>query len=117
MIEKLATRIFATRNIAHISHWKTKKYAEHAALGDFYEEVITLLDDVVECYQGMFGLIDIEECPCCEVEDILDVMQADLLFISSNRDKLSKKIPALDNKLQEIEALYMRTIYKLKHLG
>ena len=109
--------MFATRNIAHISHWKTKKCAEHIALGDFYEEVITLLDDVVECYQGMFGLIDIEECPQCDTEDILDVMLSDLLFISSNREKLSKKHPALDNKLQEMEALYMRTIYKLKNLG
>ena len=117
MIEKLVTQIFATRNIAHLAHWKTKKYAEHVALGDFYEDVVDLLDDYVECYQGMFGLIKIDELPACDHEDILDYLQADLLFISSNRDKLSKKVAALDNMLQEIEGLYMKTVYKLTHLS
>ena len=28
------TRIFATRNCAHLAHWKTSSYAEHTALGE-----------------------------------------------------------------------------------
>jgi len=57
MIEQLIAKVFMARNNTHIAHWKTKSYAEHVALGDFYDKVIDLVDSLVECYQGNFGLI------------------------------------------------------------
>ena len=39
MIDGLIASVFAARNQAHIEHWNTKSYAEHAALGDFYDEI------------------------------------------------------------------------------
>lgn len=52
MIEELISRIFKTRNQAHLSHWKTKSFSEHKALGSFYDDVIDKLDDLVEACQG-----------------------------------------------------------------
>jgi hypothetical protein len=46
MIEDLIERLFHARNAAHIAHWKTKSYAEHKALGHYYEDVIDQLDDL-----------------------------------------------------------------------
>ena len=43
MIETLIERLFHARNAAHIAHWKTKSYAEHKALGHYYEDVIEQL--------------------------------------------------------------------------
>ncbi len=57
MIEQLITRTFQARDIAHRAHWATKSYAQHVALGDFYDEVIDKIDDIVESYQGQFGLV------------------------------------------------------------
>ena len=54
MIEELITKIFCTRNCAHQQHWLTGSYAEHSALGDFYTDVIDLLDNFVEVHQGNF---------------------------------------------------------------
>ena len=48
MIEDLIERMFHARNAAHIAHWKTKSYAEHKALGHYYEDVIEKLDDLIE---------------------------------------------------------------------
>jgi len=38
------------------------------------------------------------------------------VWIASNTDKISGEVEALENILQEITALYLKTIYKLKFL-
>ena len=57
MIEELISRIFSTRNHAHIMHWATKSFSEHSALGSFYDSLIDLIDKFVEAYQGNFGQV------------------------------------------------------------
>ena len=37
MIEELVSKVFSARNASHLAHWATKSYAEHQALGAFYE--------------------------------------------------------------------------------
>jgi hypothetical protein len=39
---------------AQIFHWQTDSYAEHMALGDFYDGFPDKLDQLVEAYQGLF---------------------------------------------------------------
>lgn len=39
---------------AHLLHWQTKSYAEHKALGAFYEELPDLVDSLVEAIQGRY---------------------------------------------------------------
>ena len=39
MIEDLIARVFCTRNCAHLAHWASDSYAEHEALGSFYENI------------------------------------------------------------------------------
>ena len=43
MIEVLISRVFHSRNLAHWNHWRTKSYAQHKALGHFYDDVIEAL--------------------------------------------------------------------------
>ena len=57
MIEQLISRVFYARNLAHYEHWRTKSYAQHQALGSFYDGVIDALDALVEAYQGVNGLV------------------------------------------------------------
>ena len=57
MIEELIAKVFAAREAAHLEHWRTKSYAQHQALGEFYDTIIDQIDELVECYQGNFGLI------------------------------------------------------------
>ena len=57
MIEEFVARVFKTRNQAHLMHWKTKSFAEHQALGGFYDDVIDALDKLVEATQAQRGLL------------------------------------------------------------
>ena len=116
MIEQLIARAFASRNCAHLTHWKTRSLAEHLATGEFYDEVIDIVDNLVECYQGNFGLI--KEVPLSNHQgDILTCLEADAIWIAENEDEITGEVDALENILQELLGLYLKTIYKLKFLS
>lgn len=118
MIEELVAKIFKTRNQAHLSHWKTKSFAEHEALGSFYGELIDKLDGLVEACQGSKGIIGHVDLSCKdESVDIIKCLTDDANFISKNRSKIAHGVPALENILDEIVALYLTTLYKLKNLS
>lgn len=118
MIEELISRVFKARNQAHLSHWKTKSYAEHQALGSFYDDLIDMIDKLVEACQGSKGIIGHVDLSCKdESVDIIKCLIEDANWISKNRAKLGHGVPALENILDEIVALYLATLYKLKNLS
>jgi DNA-binding ferritin-like protein len=51
----LLTLLHATTN-THLLHWTTKSYAEHQALGTFYEELPDLVDSLAEKIMGKYDL-------------------------------------------------------------
>ena len=51
--EFLLTLLHASTN-THLLHWTTKSYAEHQALGKFYEELPDLVDALAEAMMGKF---------------------------------------------------------------
>ncbi len=118
MMVELISRAFTVRNLAHLQHWKTQSYAQHQALGAFYDGVIDLLDTLVEAYQGAAGLIDDVALPAekRKPSEILDVLRDEVVWIKKHRDKCCKNISALENIVDEIVALYLSTIYKLENL-
>ncbi len=118
MIEDLVARIFKTRNQAHLSHWKTKSFAEHQALGSFYDDVIDALDKLVEATQGSKGIIGHVDLSCKdESVEIIKCLTDDANWASKNRYKIASGVPALENIVDEIVAVYLSTIYKLKNLS
>lgn len=118
MIEELISRIFKTRNQAHLSHWKTKSYAEHQALGEFYDSLIDTIDKLVEAHQGSKGIIGHVDLSCKdESVDIIKNLTDDANWISKNRPKIASNVPALENIVDELVGLYLTTLYKLKNLS
>lgn len=118
MIEELIARIFATRNAAHIEHWRTKSYAQHMALGSFYDDLISDIDSIVEAHQGAFGLVSIgvlDKQP--KISNIVTHLEDDMEWIAKNRMKICGGIPAIDNLIQGLEDSYLSTLYKLKNLA
>ena len=53
--EDFVSLVLLDRDLAHLAHWKTKSYAEHKALNEFYDSVLELIDGFVEQYQGYYG--------------------------------------------------------------
>jgi hypothetical protein len=113
MVEELIQRMFAIRNAAHIEHWQTGSYAQHMALGDFYGDVIDLTDKYVEAHQGTFGIVEDVKG---EVKDISRVINDEIIWLHDHREEIAQGVPALENILDEISGLHMKTLYKLENL-
>jgi len=116
MIEDLVSRVFAMRNAAHLAHWSTKSYAEHKALGKFYDELIDKIDSIIEAYQGWFGLIGEVRMIMMSKKDIAEAIRTDLTWMGTNRDKICKKNTMMENLIDDLMQLYSTTHYKLVNL-
>ena len=112
MLNDLIFKVFKLRDESHINHWTTDSYADHQALGDFYDEVIDLLDKYVEAYIGTFGKKEMMTTQ----DDVTDAIRHQLSWINDNRSELSKSVPALENILDEIAGIYMKALFKLENL-
>ena len=116
MGEFLLTLLHAATN-AHILHFRTKSYAQHMALGSFYEELPGLVDGLVEAIQGLTGeLIEFPQdyyapadTPLQELEDLKE-------YVKENRKTLPDD-SEIQNLVDEIADLINTTTYKLKFLA
>ena len=117
MIEELVSHVFAIRNASHLAHWGTKSYAEHVALGEFYDGAIDIIDKIVEAYQGRFGLIKEVRIMSMPKTNITAHIKVEMDWIEANRDKIAKKNTAIQNLIDELIGLYATTHYKLVNLS
>lgn len=118
MIEDLVARVFRARNHAHLTHWKTKSYSEHQALGSFYDSIIDILDKLVEACQGSKGIMGhVDLSSKDESMDIIKLITEDANWISKNRAKIAHGVPAIENIVDELVGEYLSTLYKLKNLS
>jgi len=111
--------LFLGRDVAHSVHLNTRSYAKHVALNTFYDEVIDLADKFAEAYQGKYGLIGPISLQSAKKQgNIVEFLEDQLDEIHSARYKVvDKDCTAIHNIIDEIEALYMSTLYKLKFLA
>ena len=116
MIEQLISRVFYARNLAHFEHWRTKSYAQHKALGKFYDEIIEAIDALVEAYQGLNGLIGSIPSPTDTKGDSLTTLKADAAWIEANHEEISGGNRAVANLIDNVTGIYLTTIYKLENL-
>ena len=116
MIEQLISRVFYARNLAHYEHWRTKSYAQHKALGKFYDGVIEALDALIEAYQGLNGLIGSIPSPTDTKGDSLKILKADAEWIEANHEEISGGNRAVANLIDNVTGIYLSTIYKLENL-
>ena len=117
--EVLMGNLFLARDVAHSVHLNTRSYAKHKALNKFYTGIIDLADDLAEAYQGRYGLIGpISLQSAKKTNNIVEFLQDSLATIEDMRYKAVKKEDsAIQNIIDEIVALFLTTIYKLKFLA
>lgn len=106
---------FALRTAIHVAHLTTKSYAQHIALGDFYDSLEDLTDKYAEVYMGLEDEVPTfpmmkppSGAPVELLEDYLEAVKEE-----QAEDNDSE---ALKNILAEIEELTARTLYKLRNL-
>lgn len=111
----LFSKMFAARDKAHKLHLSSKSFSEHMALGKFYEKLVDLVDELIESFQGKYGLVKLEDAKCIHdnAEDLLDQFGK---LVSTSR-KIFEKDDHLGNIIDEITALTYRTLYKIRFLN
>jgi chloramphenicol O-acetyltransferase len=111
--------LFLARDVTHSVHLNTRSYAKHKALRSFYDNVIDLADTFAEAYQGRHGLIGpISLMSAKKTTNVLDFLQDQLEEIEKCRyDVCDKTDSPIQNIIDEILALYLTTLYKLKFLA
>ena len=118
----LLATLFLARDSTHREHLKTTgtgSYARHGALGSFYESIPGLADSLAEAYQGYYEtLLDIPLLANDNEMAVYDMLRAQLDWIHENRyAAIPREQTAMQNIVDEIESLYMSTLYKLKFLS
>ncbi len=118
-INEFFMSLFQLRQIAHDIHLTNSNYSEHMALGDFYDALLILIDDMFETYQGQFGLIKNYNTGMnyeYANQDVVTVFEAFTKLIKDKYKILFENESHLLNICDEIVALCYKTLYKLKYL-
>ena len=107
--------LFMSRTYSHIAHLKTGSYAKHKALNEFYDSVVDMVDSLAEASQGLYGKLDIPYL------NMIGKIDDPIGGITSQLKAIEKLIGNIDEEylksiLQEIQALYRKTLYLLVNL-
>ena len=115
---KLFYNLFEARDFTHFVHLEAAKrsYAEHKALGDFYDEILDLTDELYETYAGQYGVLTLERKFNLPSSDAIEYLQVLAKNLVESHSVFGEKDTHLHNILDEIVALVYHTIYKLKYL-
>ena len=115
---EMMSKLMHSNKQAQVFHRQTGSFAEHNALGDYYDAIEDLIDDLVETHQGKHGILK-------------GYQNYDLVDYSSNSQvikyftELESDIEAIyptikdtyiQNQLDEVKQLINKTLYKLKFL-
>lgn len=112
--------LLQSRNQAQMYHWQTKGLGSgqaHLALQAYYEGIIPLIDELVESYQGKYGILYGYKMAGTLREDGAHAMYFEglCMFMSSIKSTLPQDSYLL-NQYDEIETLIQTTKYKLVNL-
>lgn len=105
----------AVRTASHLLHLSSTSYAQHMALGDFYDTMLDLVDRYAEVYMGKEGRIDSFPAVMPPRAAAVELL-SDYLDLIHEEQKEDSSDQALANILAELEAVTIQTIYKIKVL-
>jgi hypothetical protein len=122
-VTQFFSKLFESREMAHIYHLQVKgdqgSYATHEALGDYYEEIVEILDDTIEVYQGQYGLVDgydVIDAKDTKTKEVLVYFEELAEYIKHGKKCISDEDTHIHSLIDDIMALIYKTIYKLKFL-
>ena len=115
------SKLFESREMAHIYHLQVNgemgSHAAHTALNDYYEGVLDFIDELIETYQGQYGIVegyDVIDTSSTKSTDKIEYFNTLVTFIKEGRKAISAEDTHLHNIIDEVIALVYRTLYKLK---
>jgi len=114
-ISTVFSKLFEARDFAHYAHLRTKSYASHKALNGFYDDFLELTDQLIETYQGQYGIQKFAIQSVVE-SDVVEYFEDLGKFLTESHKAVEEKDTHLHNIIDELTALAYQTLYKLKFL-
>ena len=121
-ISKFISKLLESREMAQVYHWTVKgdmgSHAAHLALEAYYSGVIEFIDDIVEVYQGQYGLIEgYDQIATDETrsKEKLDYFKEVVEFVKAERTCVKAEDTHLHTIIDEVVVLIYKTIYKLTY--
>jgi hypothetical protein len=112
-IPQLVSELLESVTIIHKFHLKSKSYAEHIALGTFYDEIADLADTLFETFAWENNSIEI---PSPTLNDSTAINYLIKLATFVEQTRLATTMSDLQNQMDEVKTLIYSTLYKLKNL-
>ena len=119
ILGQFISTLFASRTQAHVFHLQTNSFAAHKALNEYYDEIIGIADGIAESIQGKYGIITgysnidlMEGNDCNEVVKYFTALE---MYVERARQTMPQD-SYIQNQIDEVVALIVSTIYKLKFL-
>ena len=113
--EFILTLLHAVTN-THIIHWQCidRSYAEHVALGEFYEELQELVDDLMEGIMGKYELpADMPVMYYHPAKSGKEELTALKDYVAQARTQMPED-SEIQNQIDEIASLINKTLFLLR---
>lgn len=111
--------LLKARNVAHMWHWKVKSFSLHLALGELYDGLSEITDDLMEMYMGRYGTDAHVELgdpnPFSEQDPTEFVRQLDSFL--ADQEQLIPQDGFIVNKFQELQGMVSQIKYKVENLA
>ena len=118
MAETVQDLLFLSKQ-AHVWHLQTGSYAEHMALGDFYEKLEGCVDGLAEGYMGINGKFPVS----AKSYSFVNYSKYDAIkILEEKQEELNKMFTltaddsVLNGKFGALSELFASIFYKLKEL-
>jgi hypothetical protein len=122
-VVQLFSKLFESREMSHIYHLQANNngaYPNHKALEEYYDDIVDMIDDLIESYQGQYDIVEGYETinpsgvkDKTPLEYFIDLANC----VKENRKSIPMEDSHLHGNLDEIVTLIYKTIYKLKYLS
>ena len=116
--KEMVSILLHSQTQVHIFHLQTKSYAEHKALQGYYEGIDTLVDGIIESYQGKYDVItqynSIKNVDYQSNEQIIKYFKDLDAMIEKNRKGVKESF--IQNQIDTVQELINSTVYKLRFL-
>ena len=115
----LMGNLMKARNVAHMWHWKVKSFALHMALGELYDGLSTMMDDLMEMYMGKYGVeahIPLSDPNAFSERDPVEFIRQLHAYLAQ-QERVIPQDGFLVNKYQEIQGMVSKIKYKMENLA
>jgi len=114
-VAEFVATLLHSSTVTHFMHWATDSFAKHSVLGEYYAEIIDLVDEFAESYMGKYEQLK-------KFPDEFHTEKDPVKYLTSMKDfvqEARKELPQdteLQNLVDEIADLINTTLYKLRYL-